>query len=134
MPSVNRACLVGLAAFAWYTGSGLALAKDDTLAQATPSPPRAVPSESALARPSPLGGKPVGLAVLAAGRGGTQVLNDMRLKGIVANNQASQLTTGANMISEGAFSGAAGLPMVIQNSGNNVLIQNATIVNLQIGP
>jgi hypothetical protein len=37
-----------------------------------------------------------------------------------------------NVISDGAFSGSVGLPMVIQNSGNNVLIQNATIVNVQL--
>ena len=37
-----------------------------------------------------------------------------------------------NTVSSGAFAGTAGLPMVIQNSGNNVLIQNATIVNVQI--
>ena len=42
------------------------------------------------------------------------------------------LATGSNVIADGAFSGASGLPMVIQNSGNNVLIQSATIVNVQL--
>ena len=51
---------------------------------------------------------------------------------MVANNSASNITTGTNVISEGAFSNSVGLPTVIQNSGNNVLIQNATIVNVQI--
>ena len=45
---------------------------------------------------------------------------------------ASNVTTGSNVISDGAFAGIGGLPMVIQNSGNNVLIQNATIVNVQL--
>ena len=38
------------------------------------------------------------------------------------------------IVDERAFNGAAGVPMVIQNSGNNVLIQNATIVNVQFQP
>jgi len=70
--------------------------------------------------------------LLSKSRGGTQVLNDMKLKGTVANNQASNLVTGNNIISEGSFAGASGVPMVVQNSGNNVLIQTATIVNVQM--
>ena len=45
---------------------------------------------------------------------------------------AVNVATGANIVTEGAFSNASGLPMVIQNSGANVLIQNATIINVQI--
>jgi hypothetical protein len=37
-----------------------------------------------------------------------------------------------NVIAEGSFSGMVGLPVVVQNSGNGVLIQNATIINLQV--
>lgn len=69
---------------------------------------------------------------LEARRGGAEVVNDMKLNGIVSDNQAYNLVTGGNSISEGAFAGASGMPMVIQNSGNNVLIQNATIVNVQV--
>ncbi len=65
-------------------------------------------------------------------RGGTDTpWSDMRLNGTVGNNAATNVTTGSNIISDGAFSNASGLPMVIQNSGANVLIQNATIVNVQ---
>lgn len=78
------------------------------------------------------GARPVALSVLAASRGGTQVFNEMNLNGVVADNQAINLTTGGNTIAEGAFANASGLPMVVQNSGNNVLIQNATIVNVQV--
>jgi hypothetical protein len=79
----------------------------------------------------------LGVAAVAPGeldsrRGGTNASNDMRLDGVVGSNSASNLTTGANTISTGSFAGASGLPVVIQNSGNNVLIQNATIVNVQI--
>ena len=70
--------------------------------------------------------------MLANRRGGDRVFNDSRLKGVVADNKASNLTTGMNVISEGAFAGSTGMPTVIQNSGNNVLIQNATIVNVQV--
>jgi hypothetical protein len=83
-------------------------------------------------RRSPFGGKPMTAAALAAKRGGDRISNENQLRGIVADNHASNLTTGANVISDGAFSGSVGLPMVIQNSGNNVLIQNATIVNVQL--
>ena len=67
-------------------------------------------------------------------RGGasTQVFNDMQLDGVVADNRAIDVVTGHNTISSGALSGASGLPLIVQNSGNNVLIQNATIVNVQL--
>jgi hypothetical protein len=83
-------------------------------------------------RSSPLGVKAVSAKALAAERGGTEVLNEMTLKGVVADTRASNLNTGNNVIADGAFTGTVGLPMVIQNSGNGVLIQNATIINLQV--
>lgn len=64
-------------------------------------------------------------------RGGTDVSNSILPLGAVKNNTAVDVMTGVNSISEGAFSNASGLPIVIQNSGNNVLIQNSTIVNVQ---
>ena len=93
----------------------------------SPSAARPVDLRSGL-----FGSKPLPAESLAADRGGSSVFNDNQLKGVVANNQANNLTTGMNVISDGAFSGAAGLSTVIQNSGNNVLIQNATIVNVQL--
>ena len=72
-------------------------------------------------------------AALADQRGGAAlVANDLVSKGTVSDNVAANLTTGTNTITEGSFSNAAGLPMVIQNSGNNVLIQNNTILNLNL--
>lgn len=65
-------------------------------------------------------------------RGGAEVVvNDMRLHGMVGDNAAINTFSGSNIVSDGSFSNAAGLPTVIQNSGNNVLIQNATILNVQ---
>lgn len=76
---------------------------------------------------------PVATATLEGYRGGTQVvLNDMELAGTTAGNSASHLVTGTNSISAGAFANMNGLPVVIQNSGANVLIQNAVIVHLQM--
>lgn len=78
------------------------------------------------------GGKPLDDHSLAASRGGAQI-SDMKLDGVVAENQAVNIgATGTNVISQGAFTNAAGVPMVVQNSGNNVLIQNATIVNVEV--
>jgi hypothetical protein len=95
--------------------------------------PRAI-SESASgnARRTPFGSAPLASTMLGAKRGGERVVNDNQLKGVVADNKASNLTTGMNVISEGAFAGSSGMPTVIQNSGNNVLIQNSTIVNVQL--
>lgn len=66
-------------------------------------------------------------------RGGFDLVkNDMQLNGTVADNSARYFTTGSNSIADGSFSSMSGLPIVIQNSGANVLIQNATIFNLQL--
>ena len=76
---------------------------------------------------------------LATARGGADTgsqttLNQNNTSGTVSGNVASQLTTGSNTISENSFSNSSGIPVVIQNSGNNVLIQNSTILNLQLTP
>jgi hypothetical protein len=78
-------------------------------------------------------GKPLSEGSLNGYRGGFEaVKNDMQLSGTVANNVAMDTVSGSNTISDGAFANLNGLPMVIQNSGSNVLIQNATIINVQM--
>ncbi|WP_240046188.1 hypothetical protein [Rhodanobacter glycinis] len=79
-------------------------------------------------------GPSIDSAALAKFSGGTDVTETMTLNGTVANNRVDHVVNGANVISSGSFTGAMGLPMVIQNSGNAVLIQNATIVNVQFQP
>lgn len=75
---------------------------------------------------------PLGDEHLSRLRGGSDApWSEMKLNGAVSNNKAVQVLTGSNTITEGSFANASGLPMVIQNSGANVLIQNATIVNVQ---
>ncbi|MBT9475550.1 hypothetical protein [Polaromonas sp.] len=77
--------------------------------------------------------KPVSAAMLGDYRGGSGlVYNDMKLAGTTAGNTAIDVATGTNTISAGAFSNMSGLPLVVQNSGANVLIQNAVILNLQM--
>lgn len=95
---------------------------------AQPAPPRQPAGpEAVLGAPSAQDER------LAQMRGGSETpWNDMKLAGTVANNNAVNVVTGANIVTEGSFSNASGLPMVIQNSGANVLIQNATIINVQI--
>ena len=83
----------------------------------------------------PLTASVLGDAELANQRGGSDShLNQNNSTGAVTGNVASQLNTGSNTISESAFSNSSGIPIVIQNSGNNVLIQNSTILNLQLTP
>ena len=77
--------------------------------------------------------KPVQADRLADYRGGTALVSsDMQLSGTTANNTAVNVATGNNAISAGSFSNMSGLPIVIQNTGANVLIQNAVILNLQM--
>ena len=77
-------------------------------------------------------GVPMKSGELSDFRGGFDVVkNDMQLNGVVAHNSAVDVATGSNFIASGSFSNSSGFPMVVQNSGSNVLIQNATIVNLQ---
>ncbi|MEO6435596.1 MAG: hypothetical protein ABIP55_07520 [Tepidisphaeraceae bacterium] len=83
-------------------------------------------------RLNPLHGKLLDNKALSRRRGGTDIVSDQKLSGVVADNRAINVTSGANLVSEGAFTNASGLPVVIQNSGSNVLIQNATIVNVQV--
>lgn len=85
------------------------------------------------AAPAGFDGPPVSAAQLAGKRAGADAVNnDMQLNGAVSGNTAVNVYTGANAITSGSFSNASGLPVAIQNSGANVLIQNATIINIQM--
>lgn len=100
-----------------------------------PAAPAVDPVASSVpeATPNPFGPvKAVASDKLESVRGGTEItMNDMRLRGTVAGNAAIDTVSGMNIISDGSFANAAGLTTAIQNSGSNVLIQNATIVNVQ---
>lgn len=76
---------------------------------------------------------PVGVARLEGFRGGDSSKSSNSLiviDGKVEDNIADDVLGGPNTITSGAFDSANGINTVIQNSGSNVLIQNATIVNV----
>lgn len=54
------------------------------------------------------------------------------LNGIAANNNAAGSVTGNNSISRDAFSNASGVSFVVQNSGNNAVVNAAMVINLSI--
>ncbi|MDC8760968.1 hypothetical protein [Janthinobacterium fluminis] len=93
----------------------------------------APPARVHLSGPAQEASVAVGQARLEYARGGADtVSNEARLSALVGGNAASNVRTGSNIIDGAAFTNVAGIPVVIQNSGANVLIQNATIVNLQL--
>ena len=78
-------------------------------------------------------GQPLSESTLGDLRGGTDTtVNDMQLNGTTASNTAVNVNTGSNTIGTGAFSAMNGIPIVVQNTGANVLIQNALILNLKM--
>ncbi|MCK6372162.1 MAG: hypothetical protein L6Q83_12730, partial [Gammaproteobacteria bacterium] len=62
------------------------------------------------------------------------VINDQDLNGVVQDNIAMNTQSGNNSVSGAAFQDSTGFVTVIQNTGNNVLIQNSTIVNVALDP
>jgi len=136
MSHAIRISVISVATLIALCSTQSAAAGEDTKVVGTvPSVP-SLPSDNALpsapSRLNPFGLKAVDSKVLSRKRGGDGVVNELQLKGVVADNRAVNVTTGGNYITEGAFAGTSGIPMVVQNSGNNVLIQNATIVNVQV--
>lgn len=79
-------------------------------------------------------GASVDNATLADLSGGTLIWQDTNLTGTMSNNNVDHVVTGDNVITGNSLSGATGFPTVIQNSGNSVLIQNATVLNVQFQP
>lgn len=78
-------------------------------------------------------GEPISNNGLSAHRGGSALqISEMRLDSKLIDNQAIGNITGSNFVTQSAFSGASGFSTVVQNSGNNVIIQNATILNLSL--
>jgi hypothetical protein len=84
--------------------------------------------------PPPAFGAATSADQLQAMTGGTDThvnnLNTQETNGTVSNNSNFSLGNGANNLDGGAFGNSAGVNTVIQNTGNNVLIQNATIVHM----
>lgn len=78
-------------------------------------------------------GAPVSESTLSHYRGARDVTFNMQnTEGELYNNHATNTTSGNNQVSGQAFSGSNGFSTVVQNSGNNVIIQSATIVNVKL--
>lgn len=85
-------------------------------------------------RPLNLFGAPVGVARLEKMRGGEDKHQSIILvDGKVDNNTADHVISGGNTITDTAFDSANGINTIIQNTGTNVLIQNAMVVNVNFG-
>jgi hypothetical protein len=99
-------------------------------------PPPASASAKAATRTPVVAGLGPGVApsVLANLSGGSNVSENITITGNVSDTSTENVSTGMNWIGGGSFGNAAGLPIVIQNTGNSVLIQNATVVNVQMQP
>ncbi len=109
------ACSLIGAAFLLATTPALVLANDDQITAEVESFGAKVSSQE-----------------LERQRGGEMIVNTINERADLSENSAVNNVTGNNFITDNAFGGAAGLPVAVQNSGNNVIIQNSFIVNLQM--
>lgn len=109
-------------------GASIAAGEDDA-----PLDARAFATQPASAAVAWPGESVVDDRELSQQRGGADLhVNENNASAIVRENVATNLSTGNNSINGESFAGMSGVPMVVQNSGNNVVIQNSTILNLQL--
>lgn len=97
----------------------------------------AEPEPASPPRPAPAAASALGAATADAqldnARGGSDHTTiGTTLSGTVGGNSANNVSTGSNLIQSGSFANMAGIPIVVQNTGANVLIQNATTINLKL--
>lgn len=140
MPSITVSSRV-TAVLALAAVSGPALALDGMLPSAAPASwfelePTLSSSIASAPRDAPSRVDHFGATLLATSldalRGGDATSeNRNNVNGRVSDNVAEDVVTGDNVLGGSAFAGASGISTVIQNSGSNVLIQNATIVSVQ---
>ena len=125
-PNINSLLVTGLLACAWNAPA----AEPANVATQTP-PVRDAPSQVAVGDWT---ARPVESTKLGRLRGGSALSADVVLSGSTQGNTANNVSAGANSVSGGSFANASGLPVVIQNSGANVLIQNSTVVIILFRP
>lgn len=122
-----------LAGVALVCVTGIAFAADPPRSAATPANENH-PSATQQAAVVEGFGQAVSAGTLQRESGSGFVQSNQTITGTVSGNTASQLSTGSNSITGDSFSGSTGLPSVVQNTGNNVLIQTGVIVNVQLKP
>ena len=119
------------ALFAALLAAGNASADAPPAAAASGVAAAAEPGARSVEPPALLSRRPVSVRDLERQRG-TGSSSSSTVVGTLSDTTASQVVTGNNQITAGAFAGASGVPVVIQNSGNNVLIQSSTVINVQL--
>jgi hypothetical protein len=62
------------------------------------------------------------------------ITNNSILDAELTDNKVSDSVTGYNIIDQGSFNDASGVFSIIQNTGNNVIIQDSTIITITITP
>lgn len=83
-------------------------------------------------------GEPLSEGELHAQTGGYDIqiekillqITNANLNGQLTDNVLNSTATGYNMIASGALNNVSGIATVIQNSGNQVIINSATILNI----
>lgn len=114
-----------------YRLSGLLLALGMAQAAMAADAPASEAVAGAQSQPVTGMGQALGSDTLAAMRGGEDTTSsEVVIGGDVTGNTADHVVSGDNTIHDGAFANAAGINTIIQNSGNNVLIQNGAAVNV----
>lgn len=70
------------------------------------------------------------------GKGGVDpiILSKSTAIAVLEGNSAMNTVSGINSIDNGSFTGASGMFSIIQNSGNNVIIQDSTVYNVTVMP
>jgi hypothetical protein len=118
----SLAVLAALASPAWGQETVAQTAKQDA------KPAAAAPARSGFGVDF---GPAADIGKLDQSRGGADTKTDVKLDGVVTGNSATNVNTGGNVIDAGSFANMSGIPVVIQNSGANVLIQSSTVINVQ---
>jgi hypothetical protein len=118
----SLAVLAALASPAWSQETVAQTAKQDA------KPAAAAPARSGFGVDF---GPAADIGKLDQSRGGADTKTDVKLDGVVTGNSATNVNTGGNVIDAGSFANMSGIPVVIQNSGANVLIQSSTVINVQ---
>jgi len=68
------------------------------------------------------------------GLGGIDIMSNSNLVAVLTENYSNSNITGYNIIDQGSFNDASGVFSIIQNTGNNVIIQDSTIITVTITP
>jgi hypothetical protein len=128
----NRSiALSGLAGVVACFAAGMACAQQAIDAESQPVVEDVQVVVDEVAAPDAVFGSALDPAALSDMRGGAEIVdNDILVNGRVEDAIAVDVLSGSNSVA-GSFDSASGINTVIQNTGANVLIQNAMIVNVK---